>query len=580
MNNFFASLNLSEVKKNKKNIFLFGLLSLICLFPNLSYIYFGDSLSGNTTKKIAFLIISIICFIVPFLLFKIRTSFLINGIFVLFAPIEITEIYLNKQTVTPGTIVLILQTNVSEVFELLGSIKLFIFATLLIYFAYFICVNKLPRNVALFTGKNRLTVVLLCAIFLFSLYIYFFALGTKVVVKSKEVFMFANGSLTSKFEEIYPCDLLISINRGVKMYQSVNQTLTDVEHFSFGAEQEVKSTEKEIYLLVIGETARYANFSINNYSRITCPLLAKTNNLVSFSDVFSEANITQNSLPILLTRATAQNFELFKKEKSIIDAFNEAGFSTYWVGNQSAGNTFVQRVIKKTKEHFLVTSENGGSENLDENLWIYLDKILDEKDTKQFILIHTMGSHYRYDKRYPKAFKKFIPDSEGSFGLDLIDVRNKDKQINSYDNSILYTDYFLSNTIAKINRKSSISSLIYISDHGENLFENGRTLHGDNSPTIYEAHVPFFVWTSDKYNQFFPQKMKNIIENRNCSITSSVVFYSLLDIANIEIRENKKQKSISSNLLHADSTRFILNKNEQLYIFNNKGEVKVANEKF
>lgn len=552
------------IKENKKNIFLLVVLSVICLFPNLFYINFGSSLDGNNTKKIIFLGISVIYFLIPFLIFNIRTAFLINGVFVLLAPLEVTEIYLNKETVSPGFIMLLLQTNFHETFELLGSIKLLLLGVLLLYLVYFFGVKQLPKNVALFTKKRKLIVITLSFLFLCALYTYFFALGSRIVSDTKGRFEFANGSFAQKFEEIYPCDMILAIDGGIKMFHTINQTSADVEHFSFGAKQVVKTNEKEIHVLIIGETARYANFSINNYARITSPLLSKTSSLVSFNDVYSEANETQTALPILLTRATAQNFKVFTKEKSIIDAFDEAGFSTYWIANQSVGNDFIQRIIKKTKEHFFVTKESDSSENLDENLWTYLDKILAKNEKKQFIIIHTMGSHYRYDNRYPKTFKKFQPDSEGSFGYGVIDKRNKDKQINSYDNSILYTDYFLSNTIARINKKSAVSSLLYISDHGENLFENGQVLHGSVTPTISEVHIPLFVWTSEKYNQLFPLKKANLTKNKNKSISSSVVFYSLLDLANIEIRENKFQKSICSALLHTDSLRFVLNQNQQV----------------
>ena len=552
------------VKLNKKNIFLIVFLSTICLFPNLFYIFFGSSLSGNNTKKIIFFGISIIFFLIPFLIFKVRSSFLINGIFVLLAPLEIAQIYLNKETISPGFILLILQTNFYESYELLESIKLLIFAYLLVYLVYFFGVSQLPKKIDLFTKKRRLIVTSLCLLFLSSLYLYFFALNSKIVPDKKEVFMFANGSFLQKFEEIYPYDILYSINEGIKQYQTIKKTSADVEHFSFGAKQLVRTNEREIYVLVIGETARYANFSINNYTRITSPLLSKTTSLVSFRDVYSEGNETRTSLPILLTRATAKNFKLFTKEKSIIDAFDEAGFSTYWIANQSVGDTFIQRVVRKTRECFFVAKKNNSSDNFDEKLWIYLDKILAKKEKKQFIVIHTMGSHYRYNNRYPEAFNKFRPSSEGTFSYGVIDMQNKDKLINSYDNSILYTDYFLAKTIAKISHKKGVSSLVYISDHGENLFEKGRVLHGGIVPTISEVHVPFFVWTSERFNQLFPQKKTSIIENANKSITSSVIFYSLLDLANIDIRENKKQKSICSPLLHADSLRFALNQNEQV----------------
>lgn len=528
------------------------------------FVFFGDTLSDSVAKKLGFALISFLFFLFPFLIFRIRTSFLINGIFVLLAPLEIAQIYLNKQTIGSGFIMLILQTDLHEVLEILNSIKPFIIIELFIFFLYFFLIFKLPKNKFLTTNKSKLFALVFYIISLFSLYIYCLTVGLKVTSGFSEAMSFSKAAYFQKFSKIYPCDMVMSINGGIRTYHEINKPSADIDKFRFSAKKRTQINEKEVYVLVIGETARYSNFSVNNYNRETSPLLSKITNLVSFSDVYSEANETQTSLPILLTRATAEHFNVFKKEKSVVDAFKEAGFSTYWIANQSFGNPFIQRIVKNTKGHFFAVKDYDSLENYDEMLWVYLDKILAKNEKKQFIVIHTLGSHFRYNYRYPKSFRKFQPDFEGAFDYGLINRQNKERLINSYDNSILYTDYFLSNTIKKINQKSALSFMFYTSDHGENLYETDHVLHGGISPTIYDVHVPLFVWTSDKYNQEFPNKKACLTTNKHKSITSSVVFYSLLDLADIEIKGNIIKKSICSPLLQNDSIRLMLNPNKRL----------------
>ncbi|MCL1932282.1 MAG: sulfatase-like hydrolase/transferase, partial [Candidatus Azobacteroides sp.] len=126
---------------------------------------------------------------------------------------------------------------------------------------------------------------------------------------------------------------------------------------------------------------------------------------------------------------------------------------------------------------------------------------------------------------------------------------------------ILYTDFFLATTIQKLDSLNAVSALVYVADHGENLFDtpDNVVLHAGSKFTPYDLHVPFFVWTSDKYNLRYPKKEENLLRNKDKRLTSDCIFYSILDIADITFPEQNPEKSIASDLLKEDSVRYMIN---------------------
>jgi glucan phosphoethanolaminetransferase (alkaline phosphatase superfamily) len=151
---------------------------------------------------------------------------------------------------------------------------------------------------------------------------------------------------------------------------------------------------------------------------------------------------------------------------------------------------------------------------------------LAKNDNKALIIIHTLGSHFRYNYRYPPKFEVFKPSLKGTFDYDMISAKNKALFVNTYDNSILYTDYFLSETIRKIDSLQSVSVLVYVADHGENLFDTKQNIvfHGGSDYTKYDFHVPFFVWTSDRYIGQYPVKAESIRENKDKKLSANNIF--------------------------------------------------------
>lgn len=550
----------------KTNIVIYLLLGLICLTPNLFYAFTGSTFADSLTKKAAYLFLSLIVFLIPFLFLKRKTAFTFSLLYVILSPLEIIHLMMYKDGVNSGFMLLLRQTNLSEALELTSSFAVYAIVWIFIIVVYIILLTKIRSNTPLFNSLQKRYFLIISSGTFIGLYLYTLSLGL-INLTFKEAYRFSKEAYPQKFAKLYPLDIFIATKNAIKTRNEINRLSQNIANFRFNAKSGNPITDKEVYVLVIGETARYANFGINGYHRNTSPHLAKTSSLHSFHDVFTEANFTEGALPIMLTRATADNFEISRKEKSILEAFKECGFKTYWLSNQSFGNPFIGRITSESTGKYSTVKDYDSANNYDTYLLPNLDKVLSFNDRKQFIVIHSLGSHFRYNFRYPEEFRIFRPDFEGAFDYTAIKSSNKDKLINTYDNTMLFTDHFLSQIIEKLQKKSCISYMYYISDHGENLFDIGESvLHGGRIPTKYDAHIPLFIWTSKEFNSIFPEKILAIQNNLHKSITSSVSFHSLLDLANISVADMNFQKSIASLSLKSDSNRVMLNSNMETIV--------------
>jgi glucan phosphoethanolaminetransferase (alkaline phosphatase superfamily) len=530
-------------KKNKamkKEYVWMIVLSIFALFPNIYFAFYGKQL---VSTALFLLFLSCVVFILPALFLRKRIFFIIQGIFVLLAPLESAHIYLNRMPATSAFLLSIIDTNQDESFELLSAIKFPIVILILLWAFYFFIASVKISNT------------------------YFFK-SSKIKRISFLVFigMIVTGYITGYNKGIYPYDLMLRTYQVFVTKKKINEGKKIMADFKFEAVKKDSADEREIYVFVIGETGRYNSYSINGYKRNTSPMLAKTKNLISYTDFHSEANITTSSLPMILTRSSALDYERSYIEKSFVDAFKEAGFKTYWIADQSANNKFIRRIAGDTdKEYFHIVNFTDTT-NLDEQLWPFLDEVLAGNDRKALVILHTLGSHFRYNYRYPPSFEIFKPSLKGAFDYALISAKNKELFVNTYDNSILYTDFFLAKTIQKIDSLHAVSAFIYVADHGENLFDTKENIvfHGGSDYTKYDLHVPFFVWTSDEYNLRYPQKAENIRQNKDKKLSSHHIFYSILDMANITFPGQILSQSIASETLQGDSARYLINTNMEV----------------
>jgi len=294
------------------------------------------------------------------------------------------------------------------------------------------------------------------------------------------------------------------------------------------------SDEDVIGVLVIGESARYGNFGINGYQRDTTPKLSLVENLVSYK-ARSCASTTYLSVPCMLSRFTENDISMVDSESSVLSVLTKLGFETMWFGTQSItqyyrnkpGGSFYDEV----KFHMIPGGTVLIKQNSDDsNLLPYLVQNT-ISDTRKFVVLHTTGSHWNYSARHPKEFAKFKPIIDNTIKRDQSSC-DREELINSYDNSILYTDFFLSNIINILKNKKAF--MIYASDHGESLGENGRFHHAAEEYVDEQRTIPFMMWFSDSYKSTYPEKWSAVKSLAKKEISHDYIFHTILDCLNIE----------------------------------------------
>lgn len=348
-------------------------------------------------------------------------------------------------------------------------------------------------------------------------------------------------------KDLYPFNVVYNLDFAFKKYYKIIEYPKTSADFTFGAKRmfdstTVKSGKREVYVLILGETARAANWHLYGYDRNTTPNLDTISNVIKYRDVLTQSNTTHKIVPLVFTPADARNFNIIYKTKSIITAFKEAGFKTAFLSNQSYNKSFTLHHFNEADIKISIKDEVNNS--YDHQLLPFFNEMLDKDTTNNmFIIIHLYGSHFNYYQRYTNEFKQFTPDK-----ADRISSKYRGELINSYDNTILSTDDLIANVIHKIEGLDCESTVLYLSDHGEDMLDDkrGRFLHASPIPTYYQLHVPYIIWMSDQYIQCNPDKYRQTNIHSNYPISNNTVFHSMLDFASIGTSYLDSTLSVSS----------------------------------
>lgn len=292
-------------------------------------------------------------------------------------------------------------------------------------------------------------------------------------------------------------------------------------------------------IVVIGESARADRFQINGYPRETTPNLMKEKNLINFGGIQSFAAYTRLSVPAMITPATSQHPE--STMSSYLGLFKKHGFKTTWI---SANDRFNSNDTPTTKaigdvDNSIFRNSLGNvsyGEFYDAMLLTPLQETLvANAQHNQAITLHTRGSHANYAARYPEEFKKFLPDA--------YDEKMQPQQVsNAYDNSILATDSFIASIIELVRDKNAV--VIYSSDHGESLGEEGRFGHG-NALAPEQRNVPFFIWYSDDYRKLNETTVDTLKKHVGSSLSHDVFFPWILNLGGILLPDTNQPVLLS-----------------------------------
>ncbi len=327
-----------------------------------------------------------------------------------------------------------------------------------------------------------------------------------------------------------------SIYYNFKLYFEIRDVAA--EHRETFTSESVANSDSLVVVFVIGESLRNDHLQINGYERETTPYLMEEDNLVSLTDIYGAECFTHTSVPQIMTRADSANPQRAYDEQSFVTIFNDAGFRTTWIANQESVATYAyfmnecDTLIYVNGDKSVYTFDKW----LDEDILPHLENELQDDNPMQLHILHSIGSHWWYNSHYTDEFERYTPVIKSR----VVSSNTQEEMINSYDNTILYTDYFIKETIDLIRDKKSI--LIFLSDHGESLGEDGYYLHGADRP---ELHYPAaFVWYSDKYAQSFPDMIENLKDNSDKKYRSDYLFHSIIDAADITTEYIEPQLSI------------------------------------
>lgn len=293
--------------------------------------------------------------------------------------------------------------------------------------------------------------------------------------------------------------------------------------------------KKTLTILVVGETARAKNFSLNGYSRLTNPVLSQKD-VIYFDNVYSCGTATATSVPCMFSLLTHENYNdtQAKQTEGLLDVLKHAGVNVFWRNNNSGCKGVCDRVKYENMAFLKDPDLCNGSECYDEILLKGLQEYVNSIDKDTLIVLHQKGSHGpSYYLRVPKRFKKFKPICQTS----QVNECSQESLVNAYDNTILYSDYFLGRVIdfLKTNSKKFNTGMIYVSDHGESLGENNIYLHG--LPYFLapdeQIHVPFVLWLSvglAENLEIDSECLKNESKNR---FSHDNLFHSILGLMRI-----------------------------------------------
>ena len=250
-------------------------------------------------------------------------------------------------------------------------------------------------------------------------------------------------------------------------------------------------------------------------------------------------------MPCIFSSLNKSNYskEEFKYNDNLIELIKKSGFEVLWVDNNSGCKSVCDRV-KTVKMHTIETKNNIDKEIFDEKMLKVLEEFMNNnKKDDLFIVLHQMGSHGpAYYKRTPKEFYQFKPI------CDSIELQqcSLERIKNSYDNTILYTDYFLSKIITILKEKTEVNTaMFYVSDHGQSLGENGVYLHG--MPYIIapknQKHIPMLIWLSANFIKEFKLDNRCIKNTINQQLSHDNLFHSILDLLKIDTKAIDKKLS-------------------------------------
>lgn len=348
--------------------------------------------------------------------------------------------------------------------------------------------------------------------------------------------------LLADLEATFPWGLPIRLQRYVEHKQTLADHMSRRLNFHFHPRWTLPPSDQlQIHVFVIGETARADHWSLFGYGRDTTPEMLqrkRAGELAVFNDAVSAASATRESVPLMLTRRPVAKPLLPTGEPSVLTAFSQAGFRTYWLSAQGTAGTHETPVSVLAAEadlrRFINQVDYRGLGARDGELLPLLVEALKDPTPRKFIVLHTLGSHLNYAHRYPAAFEKFTPALQANEKPDVWRATRPETLSNAYDNSVLYTDHVLNQVISLVAQTGAIATVTYAADHGETLFDGKCKQGGHGFAAKANYHIPMFIWASATWRTSRADTWTQLSARRDDPVTTLALFSTLTDLAGFD----------------------------------------------
>lgn len=342
----------------------------------------------------------------------------------------------------------------------------------------------------------------------------------------------------------YIYELAASLTLGAKNAGTPREI---VGHDAHRVQLAMTSGKPRVFVLVVGEAARAANFSLLGYARITTPELAKLD-VIAFRNVFSCGTSTEVSVPCMFSPFGREDYDEYRvrNAEGLLNVLARAGYVVKWLDNQSG----CKGVCRGAGIEYQKTDPNSAldlcadGECLDGVLVRRLQTELASVREDTVIVLHMMGNHGpAYYRRYSPEFRRFTPDCATA------ELRkcSREQVVNAYDNAILYSDHVLAGLVSALEGARSLNTaMIYVSDHGESLGESGLYLHGlpySIAPST-QTHVPMIAWLSSGFAADGGVDRRCLREKVSANLSHDNLFHSVLGLLDVQTSVYKSARDI------------------------------------
>ena len=353
-------------------------------------------------------------------------------------------------------------------------------------------------------------------------------------------------ALVNRLEPAVPWQLLIGFSRyreqlaNIRSLQEHRESIPPIANMV-----DARAGKPTTLVLVIGESTNRSHMSLYGYPRQTSPELdAMRDQLVVFNRAFASRPYTIEALQQILTFADQEKPELHLTQPSLMNIMKQAGYKTYWITNQQTltkRNTMLTSFSEQMDEQiYLNNSRSQNSYNFDGNVLEPFSKILDDGAERRFIVVHLLGTHMRYQYRYPPEYaffndRKDLPEWVSEAQMPLI---------NQYDNAVRYNDHVVATLIKQLAAAKTDSLLSYFSDHGEDVYDSpNHDFIGRNEakPTPPMYAVPFFLWSSPHWKTNDRLRFDKLVDR---TYQTSHFIHTWADLAGLRLDGFDPSKSI------------------------------------